>query len=179
MTGIVRRVDVLGRIVVPKEIRKILRINEGDPLEIYAIKNSVVLKRYSPLTDRDGVCEDISAALCRQTGKSVFICDKQTFISASGFISNEILGLPISSQIENLIRENKTLICSYNEGQDPLPLTNEGNHGFTNQLVVPISGDEDVFGAIIVTDRIKENNINNKDIELTMLASEVLARRKS
>jgi AbrB family transcriptional regulator (stage V sporulation protein T) len=90
-TGIVRRVDVLGRVVVPKEIRKILGISEGDPLEIFTEKDGIILKKYSPLSNMDEIANDVAQALSRQTGKCVFICDKDVFLSASGLAVKEIL----------------------------------------------------------------------------------------
>ena len=137
-TGIVRRVDVLGRVVVPKEIRKILGISEGDPLEIFTEKDGIVLKKYSPLSNMDEIANDIANALSRQTGKCVFICDKEVIISASGMGVKDVLGKEISRQILELILNKQTLVCSFEDGATPLKVTDHENFGFYNQLIMPI-----------------------------------------
>ena len=176
-TGIVRRLDVLGRVVVPKEIRKILQISEGDPLEIYTEKDSVILKKFSPLSLVDELVSDISSSLCRQTGKSVFICDKNSFLSCSGICSKEILSCKISSQISSLIKENKTLIVCFEDGGSPIFITENESYGFNNQLFMPIQVDDEAFGGILLCDRNRENRITSKDVELLSLSTSILASR--
>lgn len=176
-TGIVRRVDVLGRVVVPKEIRKIFNIGEGDPLEIFTEKDGIILKKYSPLSNMDGVADDVSFALFRQTGKCVFICDKDVFISASGSGVKEILGKEISKQVYSLITNRQTLVCSFEDGGAPIMLTENESFGFLNQLIMPIRVNDEAVGSIIICDKSKESRISTGEIELTELACEVLAGR--
>ena len=83
-TGIVRRIDVLGRVVIPKEIRKTLKINEGDPVEIYTEKDALVIKKYSPVKTLGGSLDCAAESLAKCTGHSVIICDKANYISAAG-----------------------------------------------------------------------------------------------
>jgi AbrB family transcriptional regulator (stage V sporulation protein T) len=177
-TGIVRRVDVLGRVVVPKEIRKILKISEGDPLEIFTEKDWVILKKYSPLSDKDGLIPTVASALCRQTGKTVFICDKDVVLATSGYSHKEILATPISFELEKCIRENKTIISSFDEGGTPLKVIENDSFGFVNQLVMPIEGEEETYGAIILCDKVKENKISAGDIDLVRLACDVISDKQ-
>ncbi|MBR2384558.1 MAG: AbrB/MazE/SpoVT family DNA-binding domain-containing protein [Clostridia bacterium] len=174
-TGIVRRVDVLGRVVVPKEIRKILSINEGDPLEIFTEKDAIILRKYSPLSNIDELANNVAQALFRQTRKEIFVCDKDTFISASGHGVKEILGKDISEDIHQLIINRQTLISSFSNGNMPLKLADGENFGFFNQLVMPIRIDGEALGAIILCDKDKDTKISSNEIELTELACEVLA----
>ena len=176
-TGIVRRVDVLGRVVVPKEIRKILGISEGDPVEIFTEKDGIVLKKYSPLSNMDEIANDVAQALSRQTGKCVFICDKDVFISASGLAVKEILGREISRQIYGLILNKQTLVSSFCDGGTPVKLTENDDLAFFNQLIMPIRVNDEAIGAIILCDKFKETKISSNEIELTELACEVLAGR--
>ena len=176
-TGIVRRVDVLGRVVVPKEIRKILGISEGDPLEIFTEKDGIILKKYSPLSNMDEIANNVANALSHQTGKCVFICDKEVFVSASGLGVKEILGKEISRQIYELILNKQTLVCSFADGGVPLKLTDNENLGFYNQLIMPIRVCDDTIGGIIVCDKLKDGKISSNEIELTELVCEVLAGR--
>lgn len=176
-TGIVRRVDVLGRVVVPKEIRKILNIGEGDPLEIFTDKDGIILKKYSPLSNMDGFAEDVCSALSRQSGKSVFICDKDVFVAVSGLVAREILGQSISKKLLELAVNRQTLLCAYSDGGTPIRLTETDDFGFCNQLVMPIRVNDEGVGCIVLCDKSKENEISSSDIELTELACEVLAGR--
>ena len=176
-TGIVRRVDVLGRVVVPKEIRKILGISEGDPLEIFTEKDGIILKKYSPLSNMDEIANSVANALSRQTGKCVFICDKDVFISASGMGVKEILGREISKQIYELILNKQTLVCSFSDGGVPLKLTDNENFGFYNQLIMPIRVGEEAVGCVIICDKMKDGKITSNEIEQTELICEVLAGR--
>ena len=84
-TGIVRRIDELGRVVIPKEIRRTLRIREGDPLEIYTDHDGeVVLKKYSPIGEIAAIARDYTDSLYRSLGHICCICDRDMIVSASG-----------------------------------------------------------------------------------------------
>ena len=90
-TGIVRRIDELGRVVIPKEIRRTLRIREGDPLEIYTDHDGeVVLKKYSPIGEIASVAKDYTDALLRTLGHVAIITDRDVVVSASGSPKNEL-----------------------------------------------------------------------------------------
>ena len=90
-TGIVRRIDDLGRIVIPKEIRRTMRIREGDPLEIYTDKDGgVIFKKYSPMGDLSQFAAQICETLHKTTGCSVAISDRDTIMAASGSCKRDI-----------------------------------------------------------------------------------------
>ena len=177
-TGIVRRVDVLGRVVVPKEIRKILKISEGDPLEIFTEKDSIILKKYSPLYGDGELLNTIASTLLKQTGKTVFICDKDLILSASGQCYKEIIASPISAILEKFIRENKTLLSIFEDGGEPIKITENDEFGFTNQLIIPIEGEEETYGAIILCDKTKENKITSEEIDLVRFASQIISGKR-
>ena len=84
-TGIVRRIDDLGRVVIPKEIRRTLRIREGDPLEIFTDREGgVILKKYSPIGELTDFSKEYAESLQQSIGHIVLIADKDAFISVSG-----------------------------------------------------------------------------------------------
>ena len=176
-TGIVRRVDVLGRVVVPKEIRKIFNIEEGDPLEIYTEKDGIILKKYSPISNMNGLTEDICIALNRATGKSVFVCDKDVFLSASGNCAREFISKELSLQLKQLISEKQSLHCAFEDGNCPIKLHEEDSQLFFNQLISPIVHQGEGVGAIIIADKRKENKISAIDFELINLATSLLSAR--
>ena len=109
-TGIVRRIDDLGRIVVPKEIRRTLRIREGDPLEIFTDRDGeIVLKKYSPIGELSQFAGEYAESLAQTTGHLVLITDCDHVVTASGQGRKEFEGKPISRQLEEVISERKSL----------------------------------------------------------------------
>ena len=103
-TGIVRRIDELGRVVIPKEIRRTLRIREGDPLEIYTDKDGeVILKKYSPIGEISNFAKDYTESLFRSLGHIACITDKDMIVSASGVSRKELWEKPISRDLEQAV----------------------------------------------------------------------------
>ena len=96
-TGVVRRIDDLGRVVIPKEIRKTLRIKEGDPLEIFTDKEGeIILKKYSPIGELTEFATGYAETLAKTTGHIACITDKDTVIAVSGGSKKEFLEQNIS-----------------------------------------------------------------------------------
>ena len=105
-TGIVRRIDELGRIVIPKEIRRTLRIREGDPLEIYVDREGgVILKKYSPICELADYANEFADALNKSLGTLAAVCDRDVFISAAGAGKKELLGRPVHPELENVMKQ--------------------------------------------------------------------------
>ena len=100
-TGIVRRIDELGRVVIPKEIRRTLRIREGDPLEIYTDRDGeVILKKYSPIGEMDAFAKDYTESLFRAMGHIACIVDRDQVVAASGVNKKELSDKPISHDLK-------------------------------------------------------------------------------
>ena len=107
-TGIVRRIDDLGRVVVPKEIRKTLRIREGDPLEIFTDREGkIILKKYSPVGELGANAAILAESIARTLGCTVCITDLDQVVAASGAGSRELKGQYISEELEHMIQERK------------------------------------------------------------------------
>ena len=107
-TGVVRRIDDLGRVVIPKEIRKTLRIKEGDPLEIFTDKEGeVILKKYSPIGELTEFATGYAETLAKTTGHIACITDKDTVIAVSGGAKKEFLEQDISDELEKLMDEKE------------------------------------------------------------------------
>ena len=99
-TGVVRRIDDLGRIVIPKEIRKVLRIKEGDPIEIFTGREGeVILKKYSPIGELSEFASDYAETLAKTTGHIACITDKDSVVAVSGGSKKEFLEQSISKEI--------------------------------------------------------------------------------
>ncbi|MEG2893741.1 MAG: stage V sporulation protein T [Clostridium sp.] len=151
-TGIVRRIDDLGRVVIPKEIRRTLRIREGDPLEIFTDRDGgVILKKYSPIGELSDFAKDYADAINQSSGYGVIVCDRDVIISVSGLSKKEYNDRRISEDMERVLTERKTFILS-SEGSAPFALTVEEDNGseYTFQVISPIISEGDAIGAIVI-----------------------------
>lgn len=100
-TGIVRRIDDLGRVVIPKEIRRTLRIREGDPLEIFVDRDGeVILKKYSPISELGDFAKEYAEALYDSLGHNVLVCDRDSIIAVAGVSKKEYLNKSVGDLIE-------------------------------------------------------------------------------
>lgn len=106
-TGIVRRMDELGRVVIPKEIRRTLRIREGDPLEIFTDRDELMLKKYSPIATIEKFSESAAKSLAELSGKSAVVCDTDGVLFACGEGKRDFSGKTLSPEIDKLLKERK------------------------------------------------------------------------
>ena len=150
-TGIVRRIDDLGRVVIPKEIRRTMRIREGDPLEIYTTREGeVIFKKYSLL----GGLEDFAAQFCdalnRTSGFTAAVTDRDAVIAVAGPGKRELLGKAVSDQLEKIMAERSIYHFT---GLGAMPRVCEDNETFTAAVAAPVLCEGDVLGAVLfVTD---------------------------
>ncbi len=146
-TGIVRRIDDLGRVVIPKEIRRTMRIREGDPLEIYTDKEGgVIFKKYSIL----GGLSDFSAQVCesmnKATGGVAVVTDRDTCISTAGCPRRDLAERRVSARLEELM-EGRRLYQYTGEGK-PLPVC-EDSEKYSVSAAAPILSEGDVLGCVL------------------------------
>ena len=150
-TGIVRRVDDLGRIVIPKEIRRSLRIHEGDPLEIFTDQDSVIFKKYSVITEISEISKTIVESLRANTACNVMICDKERVQAYSGAFAGKYNNKRISIEVRDIIDYRTQYEMTNNE---PIKLVDEDvlfSHGtdyYSDQMVYPIVVEGDIVGAL-------------------------------
>ena len=146
-TGIVRRIDDLGRVVIPKEIRRTMRIREGDPLEIYTTKDGeVIFKKYSLL----GGLEDFAAQFCdtlsRSTQFTAAVPDRDAIIAVAGVGKRELLGKTISEPLERIMEDRQVWL--WDDGEEAVEAC-EGLNGFTAAVAAPILCEGDVLGLVL------------------------------
>ncbi len=146
-TGIVRRIDDLGRVVIPKEIRRTMRIREGDPLEIYTSRDGeVIFKKYSLM----GGLEDFAAQLCetmsRSAGAICAVTDRDTVIAVAGGAKRELMGKRITAQLEQIM-ENRRIYQHDGRGQ-AVPVC-DGNDRFVTAVAAPILSEGDLLGLVL------------------------------
>lgn len=109
-TGIVRRIDDLGRVVIPKEIRRTLRIREGDPLEIFVDRDGeVILKKYSPIGELGDFAKEYADSLAESTGHIAIIADRDVIIAVAGASKKDFLEKQVSEDIEQAMEDRKTI----------------------------------------------------------------------
>ncbi len=146
-TGIVRRIDDLGRVVIPKEIRRTLRIREGDPLEIFTEKDGeVIFKKYSPIGELGDFAVTYAETLAKTTGKGTCITDRDSIIAVSGIPKKELMEKRVSRDIENVMSEKAPF---KSKGQNNGLSIAEGNEKYNAGVVVPIVSEGDTIGSVI------------------------------
>lgn len=170
-TGVVRRIDDLGRVVIPKEIRRTLRIKEGAPLEIFTDKEGqIILKKYSPIGELSEFATEYAETLAKTTGHIACITDKDTVIAVSGGSKKEFLEQNISEELEKVI-DDKEIYNSKENNNESIPVTrtdnNERKHN--SQVVYPIISDGDVIGTVILLS--KDSNTKMTEVEQKVVQS--------
>ncbi len=171
-TGIVRRIDDLGRVVVPKEIRRTLRIREGDPLEIFTDREGeIILKKYSPIGELGVFAKQYAESLAQTTGKVVFIADRDQIIAVSGGSKKEYLGKSISKALEQLIHEREFVMAQKME-KKYIRVTEDESGDFSCETISPIICQGDSIGAVILLG--KEENEKMTDVEKSLAQTAAL-----
>lgn len=172
-TGIVRRIDDLGRVVIPKEIRRTLRIREGDPLEIFTDREGgVILKKYSPIEELTDFSREYCESLQQVIGNIVLIADKDAFVSASGAPKKEYIERKVSQELEKIMDERKTVLLN-KSSNTVIPLHNDDDENeYVSQVISPIIAEGDEIGSVIILS--KEEGVELGEVE-TKLAETAAA----
>ncbi len=178
-TGIVRRIDELGRVVIPKEIRRTLRIREGDPLEIYTDHDGeVVLKKYSPIGEIANIAKDYTDSLYRTLGHITCICDRDAVVSATGASKRELVEKPLSAEVENILQNRKMAVFNLASGAKMIPVTSDDNaEAYTAQLVAPILADGEIIGGLMLLSREAGASMGEVDQKVAETTTSIIARQ--
>lgn len=158
-TGIVRRVDELGRIVIPKEIRRTMHFRQGDPIEIFTDKEgSIVLKKYSALGDVEEVAKEYANSLNHTLGITAVITDKDSVVAVSGENKKNYIGKNVSSELLKKIEGRRGIITDNSTKNTTIPIIENDTQKYASQCILPIISYGDVFGAVIVSSENKSLN---------------------
>ncbi|MBD1383175.1 stage V sporulation protein T [Metabacillus arenae] len=172
-TGIVRRIDDLGRVVIPKEIRRTLRIREGDPLEIFVDRDGeVILKKYSPISELSDFAKEYADALYDSLGHPVLICDRDSYIAVSGGSKKEYLNKNISDLIEKAMEERSSVLKT--EGGE-VQLTDGNSEEVKAYTIGPIVANGDPIGAVVIFS--KDQSLSEVEHKAVETAAGFLARQ--
>ena len=174
-TGIVRRIDDLGRVVIPKEIRRTLRIREGAPLEIYTGKDGeVIFKKYSPVGELSEFAGDYAETLAKTSGYPICITDMDNVIAVSGIPKRELTDKKISTDIERIMEEKTSFVCRGTEKRT-VPVI-EGSEKYSAGVVAPIISEGDTIGSVVFFSNEQQPKMSEIEEKLAQSAANFLGR---
>ena len=178
-TGIVRRIDDLGRVVIPKEIRRTMRIREGEPLEIFVDREGeVILKKYSPIGELSDFAQKYADALSGETGRAVFILDRDVIIAVSGVSRKAFMEKEISEEAEEVMENRRSEII---EEKGPASFCKNApddldEYDLSDAVLSPIIVEGDPIGVVVISNKSKDDNLGDLELKLANTASSFLAR---
>ena len=174
-TGIVRRIDDLGRVVIPKEIRRTLRIREGDPLEIFVDRDGeVILKKYSPIGELGDFAKEYAESLADSVGHMAMISDRDVVIAVAGASKKEFLEKPISDDVEQAMEDRKTTV---NTGAGEWSVIRDRNERYSSRVIAPIIAAGDPIGAVILLSRDEGTKMGDLEKKLAETAAGFLGKQ--
>jgi AbrB family transcriptional regulator (stage V sporulation protein T) len=173
-TGIVRRIDDLGRVVIPKEIRRTMRIREGDSLEIYTDKDGeVIFKKYSPMGELASFAAQLCETLNKTTGATTAVVDRDRVIAASGPARREIFEKRISEELERIMEGRQ--VHQYKQGEARVPVTDGGT--LYAEVAAPIISEGDVSGCVIFVSGGEGTSTGETEYKLAQTVAGFLGRQ--
>lgn len=177
-TGVVRRIDDLGRIVIPIEIRRSMNIRDGDPLEIFVDKDGeVILKKYSAIADLGDFAQEIAQSLHEATQRVTLVTDRDRVVAVAGGTPREYANKPIGPVVMQAMDERRTLLFQPGEHQHEGALLGDGDQcPFAAEVIAPIVVSGDPMGTIIICTRNSEEEIGRLETKLAETAAGFLAR---
>jgi len=172
-TGIVRRIDDLGRVVIPKEIRRTLRIREGDPLEIFVDRDGeVILKKYSPISELSDFAKEYADALYDSLGHTVLISDRDSVVAVAGVSKKEYLNKNIGELIEKVMPERSSQLVTESGEASFIESVIEK---YQSYVVGPVVASGDPIGAVVIFS--KDKTLSEVEKKAVDTATNFLARQ--
>ena len=176
-TGIVRCIDDLGRVVIPKEVRKTMKIREGDPMEIFVDQEGeVILKKYSPIKEIEDFAQDYTDSLNETTNRTACISDRYSYIAVSGAPHKDFVNRPVSQVVDKVMDSHKSIIIN-NTADHSLYLEAEEVSRFIHEVIAPVISEGDPVGAVILGTRDRKTEMTESDLKLAETAALFLAKQ--
>lgn len=182
-TGIVRRIDDLGRVVIPKEIRRTLRIREGDPLEIFVDRDGeVILKKYSPIGELGEFAKEYADSLYEAVGHIALIADRDAVIAVSGAPKKEFMNKAVGGLVERVMEDRRSILINRPAERKDLRGSvigddEEDNSRFSAFVVAPIVSGGDPIGAVVLCSREPDVTMSELELKLVETAAGFLAKQ--
>ncbi|MFC7061768.1 stage V sporulation protein T [Halobacillus seohaensis] len=173
-TGIVRRIDDLGRVVIPKEIRRTLRIREGDPLEIFVDREGeVILKKYSPINELGDFAKEYAEALHESLEAAVLICDRDEFIAVAGESKKAYLDRQIGNIIEQVMEKRAPESDKHSQ---PVEFVRDQEEDVISYIIYPIITQGDPIGCVVAFNK-EGSPIDESSVKAVHTAAQFLAKQ--
>ena len=174
-TGIVRRIDDLGRVVIPKEIRRTMRIREGDPLEIYTERGGeVIFKKYSPMGDLSDAAAQICDSVAKNTGHIAVVTDRDSVIAVAGAKSRDLMDKHNSTDLEQIMEDRRTY--RYQNGEKRVRVS-EDVECYHLGVASPILSEGDVMGCMMILLEDSDPPLSEADQKLVQVVSGFLGQQ--
>ena len=176
-TGIVRRIDDLGRVVVPKEIRRTLRIREGDPLEIFTDREGeIILKKYSPIGELSAFAGQYAESLAQTAGCLACICDMDQVVAASGAGKKDLADKYISSQLGKILSE-RTAVMFPDQEHTGVRIVSEQEQEYAGGIIHPVICEGDVNRYTYSLARDEKKRLTAAEQKMASCAADFLGRQ--
>ncbi len=175
-TGIVRRIDDLGRIVIPKEIRRTLHIRESDPLEIFTDREGqIILKKYSPIGEMTTFAKQYAESLAQVSGHAALIADRDQFIAAAGGYK-QLIGKSMSRQLEEKVNARELLMASKGDRRF-IEISDEAGEEYQHEMIAPIICEGDIIGSVVLLENDSKGKMGEVEQKLVLSAAGFLGRQ--
>lgn len=175
-TGIVRRIDDLGRIVIPKEIRRTLHIRESDPLEIFTDREGqIILKKYSPIGEMTTFAKQYAESLAQVSGHAALIADRDQFIAAAGGYK-QLIGKSVSRQLEEKVNARELLMASKGDRRF-IEISDEAGEEYQHEMIAPIICEGDIIGSVVLLENDSKGKMGEVEQKLVLSAAGFLGRQ--
>lgn len=175
-TGIVRRIDDLGRIVIPKEIRRTLHIRESDPLEIFTDREGqIILKKYSPIGEMTTFAKQYAESLAQVSGHVAMIADRDQFIAIAGGYK-QLAGKSVSRQLEEKINNRESIMASRGD-RNFISVCDEAGEEYQHEMIAPIICEGDIIGSVVLLENDNKSKMGEVEQKLVLSAAGFLGRQ--
>ena len=176
-TGIVRRIDDLGRVVIPKEIRRTLRIREGDPLEIFTDREGeIILKKYSPIGELSAFAKQYAESLAQTMGCLVCVCDMDQIIASAGTGKKDLQDKYISRPLEKQLGDRSQIMAALGD-KKYVAITDSQEEEYEYEIICPIICEGDVLGGVILLSKDAKKKLGELEQKMAACAAGFLGRQ--
>ncbi len=178
-TGIVRKIDELGRFVIPKEIRRSFNIRNGEPLEIFVERNGeIIFKKYSPVEKLAEFAQEYTESLYEALGHVTCIADKDKIIAIAGVSKKDFLNRSLSTAVEKVMKMHKSIVINDTSQHEYYQDSNEGaDPFFSSEVIAPIIKDGESIGSVIIGSIRQEVKMGDLELKLAETAAGFLAKQ--
>jgi AbrB family transcriptional regulator (stage V sporulation protein T) len=179
-TGIVRKIDNLGRLVIPKEVRKTLHIRDGDSLEIFVDSDGeVILKKYSSISELGDFAKEYADSLYEALGHITCIADRDQIIAVSGSLEKEYINKRIAALVEEVMDERRAVLINQPEQHSSCIIIAEEVEKcrYTAEVIAPIIVEGDPIGAVIIASKKLNPGFGELEFKSAVTAASFLAKQ--